>query len=958
MILNIGGGGGLPIRLIVTAPTGSAISVTQGATVLAANEVDGKWTFAIPSLGVWTINATIEGQSFTQDVDISKVGQYNVTLEAPVKTTLNDNDWATIKSVADESKGANYWAVGDTKEITINGKLSDGLTLSNYQTWVYIIGFDHNSEKEGTGIAFQGFKTAQTSGTDIALCDSGYNSSETSGQWFNMNNGFTNAGGWNNCDMRNNTLPVVKAALPSDLQAVLKTTTLYTDNTGGRDASASYVTATQDQLYLLAEFEIFGARTYANIAEQNYQQQYSYYVAGNSKVKYKHSSTATAVYWWERSVNAGSTSFFCNVGTDGAPDLANAWSLYGLAVAFKVGGTKYTPVEYISSTGTQYIDTGYVPTPNTRVVIDAEVTSQTTASCSYFGERSGAGPTDTTAYEIWSMGTAANVSSDFFGNRVSYTISTKQRLLIDKNKATVTINGNTVTNSAAAGTATIPAYIFASNDKGTAMYFINMKLYSCKIYENDVLVRDYIPAKDEWGNAGLWDDVESKFYYNAGTDSFKVPNIRMIGSVGVGQSVYCNVNNVKTEFIIVNQGKPSSLYDDSCDGTWLLMKDIYGNFTWDATGRTIYSDSGVHSYLNSTLLNLVDIKDVIKQVKIPHGNGGSDVLSGTNGLSTKIFLLAGYEVGFGGISHVPEDGAKLSYFDSGTGTYANNKRVATLNGSAFVWWLRSAHTTDHREVWDVNTDGMDRYDLATKSLGVRPAFILPSDAYIDENNNIFTSSPYNAISTLNVGDSVFCKENGVDTEFILVHKGLPSSMYDASCNGAWLLRKDIYNEQAWNSTNNRWQLSGLQQWLRDTYIGYLNISSIISTVKIPHALGGASSTVYSGSSGLTSRCFLLGGYELGFVGLDQYMPADGAALSYFSDLGTSVSPTRVAYLNNTATPYWTRTPYTTADSAVWSVYNNGSAYNLNFVNQANLGVRPACIVPLDTPIDSSNNIIA
>ena len=167
MILNIGGGGGLPIRLIVTAPTGSAVSVTQGATVLAANEVDGVWTFAIPSLGVWTIHATIEGQSLTQDVDISKVGQYNVTLEAPIKSTLNDNDWATIKSVADESKGPNYWAVGDTKQITINGKLSDGLTLNNYSTWVYIIGFDHNKDVEGTGIAFCGFKSAQTGGGDI-----------------------------------------------------------------------------------------------------------------------------------------------------------------------------------------------------------------------------------------------------------------------------------------------------------------------------------------------------------------------------------------------------------------------------------------------------------------------------------------------------------------------------------------------------------------------------------------------------------------------------------------------------------------------------------------------------------------------------------------------------------------------------------------------------------------------
>lgn len=336
MILNIGGGGGLPIRLIVTAPTGSAISVTQGTTVLAANEVDGKWTFAIPSLGVWTINATIEGQSFTQDVDISKVGQYNVTLEAPIKTTLNDNDWATIKEVADQSKGANYWAVGDTKQITINGKLSDGLTLSNYSTWVYIIGFDHNKDVEGTGIAFSGFKTAQASGTDIALCDSGYNSSKTSGQWFNMNNSTKNTGGWNGCNMRNNTLPVVKAALPAELTSVIKTTTLYTDNTGGGVSVASYVTATQDTLYLLAEFEIFGARHYANTAEQNYQKQYAYYAAGNSKVKI-HQNGGVAANWWERSVSVMSLYRFCRVNSGGIYDEIGSEYSLGLAPAFKVG---------------------------------------------------------------------------------------------------------------------------------------------------------------------------------------------------------------------------------------------------------------------------------------------------------------------------------------------------------------------------------------------------------------------------------------------------------------------------------------------------------------------------------------------------------------------------------------------------------------------------------------------
>ena len=215
---------------------------------------------------------------------------------------------------------------------------------------MYIIGFDHNKDVEGTGIAFQGFKTAQSNGTDICLCDSGYNTAKYSGQWFNMNNNNNNSGGWNGCDMRNNTLPVVKAALPSDLQAVIKTTTLYSDNTGGGSDVASYVTATQDTLYLLAEFEIFGARTFANTAEQNYQKQYAYYVAGNSKVKYKHDSTATDARWWERSVSATTTTLFCNVINSGATAQTVIRYPFGLAPAFKVGGVVIAETWLINAT--------------------------------------------------------------------------------------------------------------------------------------------------------------------------------------------------------------------------------------------------------------------------------------------------------------------------------------------------------------------------------------------------------------------------------------------------------------------------------------------------------------------------------------------------------------------------------------------------------------------------------
>ena len=337
MIINrYAKGGGLSPRIVVTATTGSTVTCTKGGTTLTATEVSGKWTFNLNDFGTWTVNATLGDKTATKDVDVAWAQVYEVTLLF-VDATLNDNDWETIKQVSDASAGANYWSVGDTKQITINGKVSDGLTLSNYQTWVYIIGFDHNSAVEGTGIAFGGFKTAQTSGIEVALCDSAYLNGKTSGQLFNMNNSNTNSGGWSSSRMRSTTLSLVKSALPSDLQAVLKTTTIYSDNTGGGSDVASYVTATQDDLYLLAEFEIFGARTYANSAERNYQKQYAYYVAGNSKIKYRHDSTATAVLWWGRSVRAAAAGYFCSVAPDGTANSNAASPSYGLAVAFKVG---------------------------------------------------------------------------------------------------------------------------------------------------------------------------------------------------------------------------------------------------------------------------------------------------------------------------------------------------------------------------------------------------------------------------------------------------------------------------------------------------------------------------------------------------------------------------------------------------------------------------------------------
>lgn len=331
------------------------ISVVSNNTGIATVSRSGN-TVTVNNVNQTTGNTTIT-VSCTAGTNYTAPSSQSVTVEAKfVSSVLNENDWSVIKSVADASQGANYWAVGDRKAVTVNGTV--GTQAINGTYYVYILGFDHNSSREGTGITFGTFKTALSGGTDICLVDSHYNDYSTGGQkWFNMNHSSnTNSGGWKGCDLRydvlgstnsnNNdagtttaTSPVsgtLMAALPSDLRAVMKPMTIYTDNTGGGSNTASYVTASVDYLPLLAEFEIFGTRSYANSAEQNYQQQYQYYKNGNSKVKYRHSSTSSTASWWERSPLYGSSFYFCFVDTNGAAYDSSAGYSAGLAPAFRV----------------------------------------------------------------------------------------------------------------------------------------------------------------------------------------------------------------------------------------------------------------------------------------------------------------------------------------------------------------------------------------------------------------------------------------------------------------------------------------------------------------------------------------------------------------------------------------------------------------------------------------------
>jgi len=306
-----------------------------GGVKQSLNKKQGKLTGTAGQIIGFQDDGTAQGLTLQAGENVSitqKDGVVTISAAAggggpvlPEKKGLNDTSWADIRTVADAGLASDYWAVGDTKTITLNGKVGI-YTFSNLSVDVYILGFDHNSDKEGTNRI--DFQIGKINGKDVALRGNGYNNEYTSSGYFHMNASRTNSGGWNGSAMRKTLLgntndptsPLANslmAALPVDLREVMKSVTKYTDNTGGGKNTASYVTATADWLFLLSEFEVLGSDPRSNSAEKNYQLQYQYYKNGNSRVAYSHRANSAATWWWLRSPYCNQDTTFCTVGTDG-----------------------------------------------------------------------------------------------------------------------------------------------------------------------------------------------------------------------------------------------------------------------------------------------------------------------------------------------------------------------------------------------------------------------------------------------------------------------------------------------------------------------------------------------------------------------------------------------------------------------------------------------------------------
>lgn len=328
---------------VVSNNTGIATVSRSGSTVTVThvNQTTGSTTITV---------------SCTAGTNYTAPSSKTVSVEAKfVSTVLNDNEWSVIKSVADADQGSNYWAVGDCKAVTVSGIV--GTLDVNDTYYVYIIGFNHNSSIEGTGITFGTFKTSASGGTDICLVDDYYSKYDREGlKCFNTYHSYPeNLYGWIGCDIRYDILgstniknsdadittalsPVpetLMAALPSDLRSVMKPMTIYTDNIGGSHTFKD-VTASVDYLPLLAEYEVFGMKGQANKYEQDFQAMYDYYSYGNSKIKYRHKKTSSVATWLGRSpVYYDGYERVC-VSENGTRSSFSAEESYGLAPIFRV----------------------------------------------------------------------------------------------------------------------------------------------------------------------------------------------------------------------------------------------------------------------------------------------------------------------------------------------------------------------------------------------------------------------------------------------------------------------------------------------------------------------------------------------------------------------------------------------------------------------------------------------
>ena len=432
-----------------------------------------------------------------------------------------------------------------------------------------------------------------------------------------------------------------------------------------------------------------------------------------------------------------------------------------------------------------------------------------------------------------------------------------------------------------------------------------------------------------------------------------------LSSKAIGSTIKLKVNGSAKDFIVVHQGKPSSVYDDSCNGTWLLMKDIYENRQWHSSNTNDYANSTIHSYLNSTFLNLFEsnIKKAIKQVKLPYRKGSgtsTTVTSGSNGLSAKIFLLSATETSFNFSSYMPSgEGAELAYFKGCADNSADSKRVAYLNGSAADWWLRSPYCNFFINALYVGSNGDWNYGVCSNSYGIRPALILPSTLLVSDDGTVSTNTAPSTPGSISVPSSIMGGTNisiswakSSDAE-----SNLAGYKVERSTNGgsSW---SQIYQGTATSTTNNvafgttsvmyrvkAYDTEGLESgWRTSSQVTVVNNNapSAPPSIAVPNDVKGGSTLVISWTAASDSDGNLSGYIlERSTDGGSSYTQVyKGNALTYTDTITKGWST--VMYRVKAYDSYNAQSGYTTSTKRT---VDNNTAPTITTSSAANLGTK-------------------
>ena len=431
-----------------------------------------------------------------------------------------------------------------------------------------------------------------------------------------------------------------------------------------------------------------------------------------------------------------------------------------------------------------------------------------------------------------------------------------------------------------------------------------------------------------------------------------------LSSKAIGSTIKLKVNGSAKDFIVVHQGKPSSVYDDSCSGTWLLMKDIYENRQWHSSDTNDYANSTIHSYLNSTFLAMLDsnIQKAIKQVKLPYRKGSgtsTTVTSGSNGLPAKIFLLSATEMSFN-FSYMPSgEGAELAYFKGCADNSSDSKRVAYLNGSAAFWWLRSPYCNNFGLALCVNSNGDWRNNYCSRSCGIRPALILPSTLLVSDDGTVSTNTAPSTPGSISVPSSIMGGTNisiswakSSDAE-----SNLAGYKVERSTNGgsSW---SQIYQGTATSTTNNvafgttsvmyrvkAYDTEGLESgWRTSSQVTVVNNNapSAPPSIAVPNDVKGGSTLVISWTAASDSDGNLSGYIlERSTDGGSAYTQVyKGDALTYTDTITKGWST--VMYRVKAYDSYDAQSGYTTSTKRT---VDNNTAPTITTSSAANLGTK-------------------